>query len=699
MTISAETELGILTALAELVASEDDLSEILGAAVTQLRRAMPVTAAAITVAEADALAPRVEVGVFAPPDGGNSPGPATPHASLTVPLLVGGRRLGVLEVEASALGAFTPAQARLLQRLAPLFAGSLELARRRHAEANARAESAAAQGRLRDLVQDINAILWEAEAESGRFTFVSQGADTVLGYPRERWLAQPDLWADIVHPDDRALALAGRRAAAATGSNCELEYRVRAADGRTIWLRDIIHAARPGDGAGSSLRGMMVDVTQRKLIEQALEASDQFNRAVIASASQGVIVYDRELRYRVWNPFMERLTGLAAAAVIGRHPTELFGGADAQRMLGFLERALAGETLDSPDRRWEVRATGRSGWVRGSIGPQRDAAGAITGVIGIIIDISAQREAVEALRRSEERFRSLVEHAADAIAVYVPGQAVTFVTPSAERLLGYPVDTAELSVAARLVHPDDRPGWLRLRDEALRQPSQSGVAIVRLRHRDGSWRYVEITATNELANPSVGGIVLNLRDVTERALIEAQLEQRASCDPLTNLPNRTFFMERLAHALTTAARGRTGVAVLFLDLDRFKFVNDSYGHGAGDDLLIAVGQRLQSCLRASDTVARLGGDEFVILLEIIDVPTDAVRAAERILDAMQAPFTVAEHDLVVTTSIGVALSADVPNAQPDTLIHKADLALYRAKAAGRACYALFADEAGAATGP
>lgn len=692
MTISAEMELGILTALAELIAGEDDLDAILAGALTQLQRAIPFTAAAIAVAEADADPPvrRAAVGAFAGPD--------APQAYLAVPLLWRGRRLGVLELEAATPGAFTPAHVRLLQRLAPLLAGPLELARRQQAEASVRAESETAQGRLRDLIQDISAILWEAETENGRFTYVSQGVATVLGYAPEHWLAQPNFWESILHPDDRGQAIAGRRAAAATGGDCALEYRVCAADGRTVWLHDIIHAARATNGAALPLRGVMVDISGRKAVEAALQASDQFNKAVIASASEGVIVYDRELRYRVWNPFMERITGLPAAQVIGHHPTELFRNVQEQGVLALLERALTGETVSSPEWRYEVRTTGRAGWVMGSYGPQRDAAGAITGVIGIITDVGDRREAAEALRRSEERFRSLVEHAADAIAVYVPGQSITFVTPSAERLLGYAVESAEPGAAVQLVHPDDLPRWARLRDAALRHPEQSGVATLRLRHRDGSWRHIEITATNQVANASVSGIVLNMRDVTERKLVEAQLERRAYCDPLTGLPNRTFFNERLTHALTTATRGHTGVAVLFLDLDRFKSVNDSYGHGAGDELLIAVGQRLQSCLRASDTVARLGGDEFVILLEIIDMPADAVRAAERILDVMQAPFTVAERDLVITASIGVALNADVPSIQPDTLIQKADIALYRAKAAGRACYALFADGAGAATG-
>jgi diguanylate cyclase (GGDEF)-like protein/PAS domain S-box-containing protein len=177
-------------------------------------------------------------------------------------------------------------------------------------------------------------------------------------------------------------------------------------------------------------------------------------------------------------------------------------------------------------------------------------------------------------------------------------------------------------------------------------------------------------------------------DVTERKRAEAALEHQALHDGLTGLPNRTLFNDRLMHALAHADREGRSVAVLFLDLDNFKVINDSFGHEAGDTLLIEVAQRLRACLRASDTVARLGGDEFTLLVEEgVDEPA-AERLAQRITDEFCAPVRIADRDVVVSASIGIALSTPRQSG-PDTMLRKADAAMYQAKAAGKARYAIF----------
>jgi diguanylate cyclase (GGDEF)-like protein/PAS domain S-box-containing protein len=177
-------------------------------------------------------------------------------------------------------------------------------------------------------------------------------------------------------------------------------------------------------------------------------------------------------------------------------------------------------------------------------------------------------------------------------------------------------------------------------------------------------------------------------DVTERKQAEVALEHQALHDGLTGLPNRTLFNDRLEHALAHASREGQSVAVLFLDLDNFKVVNDSFGHEVGDTLLVEVAQRLRACLRASDTVARLGGDEFTLLVEEdVDEPA-AERLAERIAGALRAPVRVADHDIVVSASIGIALSTPLQS-RPATLLRKADTAMYQAKTAGKARYSVF----------
>ncbi len=301
----------------------------------------------------------------------------------------------------------------------------------------------------------------------------------------------------------------------------------------------------------------------------------------------------------------------------------------------------------------------------------------------------AERQRTEAaLRAREERFRALVQHASDVIAVIDAAGVARYVSPAIAAVLGYRPEERVGASAFDLAHPDDREP-VRLRFAAvLRAPRQPITTELRVRHADGSWRHVEVTATNLLDEPSVGGIVLNYRDISERKAFEEQLRHRAFHDPLTGLPNRALLLDRLGHALARAARDGSGVAVLFLDLDRFKVVNDSLGHQTGDRLLVAVAEGIVECLRPEDTAARLGGDEFIVLLEDVRDARDATRVAERIAACLRAPLTLAGHEIAVTASIGIALAA-AGRGRPDELLRDADLAMYRAKARGKARYEIF----------
>jgi diguanylate cyclase (GGDEF)-like protein len=178
------------------------------------------------------------------------------------------------------------------------------------------------------------------------------------------------------------------------------------------------------------------------------------------------------------------------------------------------------------------------------------------------------------------------------------------------------------------------------------------------------------------------------KDITQRKRMEGQLAHQAFHDPLTTLPNRTFFLEQLTRALARAKRQQTSVAVLFVDLDRFKVINDSLGHPVGDQLLITVAERLQACVRVGDTVARLGGDEFTLLLEALPTVQGAMEVAERIHTALQAPFPLDGRNVFTSASIGIALSMPETD-HPDDLLRAADSAMYQAKVAGKAQFALF----------
>ncbi|MBI3978367.1 MAG: EAL domain-containing protein [Chloroflexi bacterium] len=263
-----------------------------------------------------------------------------------------------------------------------------------------------------------------------------------------------------------------------------------------------------------------------------------------------------------------------------------------------------------------------------------------------------------------------------------------YVSPTVGRVLGYQPEELVGHDLFAFIHQDDAPWARNAFFELLSQPGDRPCVEFRLRHRDGSYRFIEAVGSNLLDQPSVGGIVVNARDITERKTFEQQLARQAFYDPLTGLPNRALFTNRLEHALTQADRRQDGVAVLFVDLDRFKVINDTLGHAAGDQLLTALGPRFEACLRAGDTVARFGGDEFTILLEGVTGIDDATGVAQRIMAQFHAPFTLDGHEAFVSASIGVALSTPGTGRTAD-LLRDADVALYRAKAEGRAHHVVF----------
>ncbi len=290
------------------------------------------------------------------------------------------------------------------------------------------------------------------------------------------------------------------------------------------------------------------------------------------------------------------------------------------------------------------------------------------------------------LRQSEERFRSLVQQASDLIAVIDGDGRLRYVSPSAERVLQYPPSALTGAPVERFVHPDDVPAFAAAFTDPRRQAGAGAARITefRMHCQNGSWCNLEAFVTNLLDEPSVQGFVLNARDVTERKALEEALTAQAFSDPLAGLANRIRFQQVLQAALAPSRALSRTVAVLFLDLDGFKLINDSFGHVAGDKLLTAVARRLQANVSPSETVARFGGDEFAILLESVAGAKEAVQTGERILDALHSPIQVDGRPVLITASMGVAFrDPGSPTRHPEELLREADMALYQAKAAGK----------------
>ena len=721
-----------------------------------------------------------------------------------------------------------------------------------------------AEARFQTLVEHLPAAVYaeELSGDGKVLKYMSPRYEAMLGYSPEEGVSNPDQWLKTIHPEDVERVMAEDRRTDETLEPFRMEYRVCTRDGQVLWMKDEAVVARDEEGKPLYWIGVLLDITQQKLAQEALRSSEARLRSVVESMGEGLLITDTDDIVKYANPRMTELTGYAQEEFLGRPAYELL-----------LPQERSGEQFER-NRRWMAGSTERyeatlgrkdGGSFRAEITatPFRDVSGEIVGTLGAITDITERSRTERALRESEQRFRQLFEQSVDAIFVHDEMGRFVDCNSQACRLLGYTreelLDLSMQDVSPNMLIDEEResggtlwqralagePGTftfsheeenrrkdgttfpvevrvgsvdyggrrmiltsvrdtterkrteeaLRERNELHRRQAQElsllykvstaaaqeldlslvlrtvveavtqtfGYALVSayliedevlvLQHEVGYDRVIaripisEGNAgrvartgepvllddvrddpafvgavegiTSEICVPlydrgeiagilnveSLGGIALTEADLqlvsalaeqvsgaVGRARLyararesEERLAYRAFHDPLTGLANRALFLNRLEHALTRTKRQKGKLAVLFMDLDDFKVINDSLGHEVGDQLLVAVAERLRACVRPQDTVARLGGDEFVALLEDLGDASGAVRVAYRIIAELREPFEIDDHELHTSASIGIALDA----ASSGDLLRAADIAMYRAKGSGKGRYEVF----------
>ena len=334
------------------------------------------------------------------------------------------------------------------------------------------------------------------------------------------------------------------------------------------------------------------------------------------------------------------------------------------------------------------RKDGTVGYAESSISLRRNEQGAIIGFRSISRDITERKQSEEALRSAEEKYRSIIENINDIFYMLDNQGNITFISPAVERLTKYKMSELIGKPVFPLVHPDDLPGLIESFNHLV-----SGQLVpweFRLMDKDGRIIYVRTSRQLLYKDGKVVGITAVMTDLTERKKMEQKLEEMATHDFLTGLPNRVLLTDRFTMAAALAQRSKERLAVMSLDLDKFKTINDTLGHEAGDQVLKTVSTRLTGIIRASDTLARIGGDEFVLVMLETNHPKDATAIAQKILDSFAQPLLIGDHRVELSTSIGVATYPE-DGQDLETLVKNSDAAMYYSKGHGRNQFKFFSD--------
>jgi diguanylate cyclase (GGDEF)-like protein/PAS domain S-box-containing protein len=441
------------------------------------------------------------------------------------------------------------------------------------------------------------------------------------------------------------------------------------------------------------IAGLPISEADGELDEEALRGSDARYRDLVEHIDDVIYAVDDNGVLTYVSPAIESFAGYAPSEVIGCRFEEFIFEEDHQRIRESYLEILSGHGSGAGEYR-VLTKSGEIRWMRTSSRPMF-ADGRVAGAQGVLSDITELKRAEEALRESEKRYRTLFQDTRDAMNITTRDGQVLDANQSFLELFGYTrEDLAGLNAKELYVDPVDRR---RFQEEIERKGSVRDYEV-KLRKKDGSEMDCLVTSTVRRGEDGrVLGYQGFIHDVTDRKQVEETIRRLAYYDALTGLPNRTLFGDRLTVAVARARRNRRRLAVMLLDLDHFKDVNDSLGHPVGDQLLQAVGERLTGLLRRSDTVCRMGGDEFLVLLEGISEMEDVAKVADAILERLREPVVVKKHELQVTTSLGIAVYPE-DGEDGDTLIRNADIAMYRAKDKGRDNYQRYvASEEGKST--
>ncbi|WEG13472.1 PAS domain S-box protein [Pullulanibacillus sp. KACC 23026] len=433
---------------------------------------------------------------------------------------------------------------------------------------------------------------------------------------------------------------------------------------------------------------MVHDLTRRRQSEEALRHSEEQYRLIAENMSDLLGVLDLEGRVLYASLSHEHVLGLSPEEYQGNLARDAAHPDDVLKVQQFFDEAVTTKENVSKEFRLKNLKNNQYLWFEARGNPIYDENGNILHILVVARNINDRKHSEEALRESEERYRLIADNITDFVCLISQDGYFKYASPSHETVLGFPLQVYEGRRAGDWVHPDDIEA-IRKQLQIVLRTKEIGKFEYRFRDCKGNWIWFEAKVTPVfLENGQFEHFLIVSREIMERKMYEEKLNHFAYHDTLTGLPNRRMFKDRLNQAIKEAERYRRKLAVMFMDMDKFKQINDTFGHDVGDELLKQFAKRVRGSLRDGDTLSRLGGDEFIILLPEIQKEQDVLHIAHRIIDSFQQPWEIGEHVLHTTSSIGIAFYPENGTNRHELMKH-ADIALYRAKENGRNNYNIF----------
>ncbi len=539
--------------------------------------------------------------------------------------------------------------------------------------------------------------MWDIDLPSGKAVCDERWYE-MLGFEAEAFPMSVAAWRSRVHPEDREVARAIVEELFASDETRTYEFRFRDGADRWRWLRWQGRVMARQDGKPTRAVGTQTDISARKTVELALLESDELKTSVLEHAAYAIIATDLRGIITVFNPGAETLLGYQCDELIGKEtparfhdPEEVRSRATVlSRELGapvapgfevFVAKTLASGAPD--ENEWTyIRKDGSRIPVLLSVTARIDANGQIVGFLGIAFDITERKRSEEQMRIAAAAFESQ-----EGMMVTDTDHVILRVNRAFTEITGYLQEEAVGQTPCLLSSGRHDAAFYAGIVESLEQNGAwQGEIWNRRKSGEAYPEWLMITAVKDEAGRA-SHYVGTFTDITLRKAAEDEIRNLAFYDPLTQLPNRRLLLDRLGQALAASARNGRNGALLFIDLDNFKTLNDTLGHDKGDLLLQLVAQRLATCIREGDTVARLGGDEFVVMLEDLsgnpeEAATQTETVGEKILATINQPCLLAGHKHRSTPSIGATLFSG-HRSSVEELLKQADLAMYQAKAAGR----------------